>query len=64
VTKRRLYQSVGVATYWVVDPDSRLVEVWRPGEDRPEIATEMLRWRVGPEAEELVIDLGQIFALR
>jgi Uma2 family endonuclease len=64
VTKRRLYQRVGVATYWVVDPDSRLVEVWRPGEDRPEIATEMLRWRVGPEAEELVIDLGQIFALR
>src|SRR3990172_4586073 len=29
--KRALYQRGGVAQYWVVDLDARLVERWRPG---------------------------------
>jgi Uma2 family endonuclease len=33
--KRRLYQREGVDVYWVVDLDSRLVERWRPGDQRP-----------------------------
>jgi Uma2 family endonuclease len=61
VTKRRLYQERGVATYWVVDPDAELVEVWHPGDERPEIVTDLLRWRVAPDAEELVIDLRAMF---
>lgn len=63
VTKRRLYQEHGVATYWVVDPDARVVEVWRPEDERPEIVTDVLTWRVTPEAPELAVELREIFEL-
>ena len=62
LTKRRLYQRRGVATYWIVDADARLVEVWHPDDDRPEIVTETLRWRVAGDAEVLVIDIQDLFS--
>ena len=62
ITKRRLYQHRGVTTYWVIDPDARLVEVWHPGDERPEIVTDRLTWRVVPEAPELTIRLQDLFA--
>ncbi len=61
IIKRRLYQEHGVDTYWIVDPDAAVVEVWRPDDERPEIVTDVLRWRVAPEAGELEIDLAEIF---
>ncbi len=61
VTKRGTYQEYGVGTYWVVDPDARMVEVWHPEDERPEIVTDALRWRVAPDAEDLVIDLQELF---
>jgi Uma2 family endonuclease len=61
VRKRRLYQRRGVATYWVVDPDARMVEVWRPGDERPEIVTDELRWRVAREAGDLVVQVPSLF---
>ena len=61
VVKRRRYQEQGVGTYWVVDADAGLVEVWHPDDERPEIVTNVLRWRVGPEASELAIDLTELF---
>jgi Uma2 family endonuclease len=61
VTKRRLYQRRGVATYWVTDADARIVELWRPTDERPEIVTDVLRWRVFEEAPELVILLDDVF---
>jgi len=63
VKKRQLYQERGVATYWVVDVNARLVEVWLPNDERPEIVTDTLRWRVTPGAPEISIDLPGLFAL-
>ncbi len=61
LVKRRLYQRQRVATYWVVDPDAQLVEVWHPGDDRPEIVTDTLRWRVTPDSRELTIEVEELF---
>lgn len=60
--KRRLYQEREVATCWVVDPDAQIVEVWHPEDDRPEIVTDLLRWRVTQEAPQVVIELTELFA--
>jgi Uma2 family endonuclease len=61
VVKRRLYQEFDVRTYWVVDLDARVVEVWQPGDERPQVVTDVLRWRVAPEAAELAIELQEVF---
>ena len=60
--KRHLYQRRGVATYWVVDPDAQLIEVWHPEDERPEIVTDVARWWVRADAPELAIDLAALFA--
>src|SRR2546428_4364189 len=46
-TKRAIYQREGVTEYWIVDLDARLVERWRPDDERPEILRERLEWRGG-----------------
>jgi len=45
----------------VLDLDARVVEVWQPADERPEVVTDVLRWRVAPEAPELAIELAQLF---
>ncbi len=60
--KRRLFQRVGVPEYWIVDVEARLVERWRPGDERPEVLSEKLEWRPDPGATSLEIDLLELFA--
>jgi Uma2 family endonuclease len=60
VLKRRLYQQQGVATYWIVDADSASVEVWHPGDERPEVVRDVLRWRVAEGAPEVCIDVQEL----
>lgn len=60
--KRALYQRHGVETYWIVDGETRVVEIWRPEAVRPDVAMSALRWQVVPDAPELVIDLPALFA--
>ncbi|MBX3133522.1 MAG: Uma2 family endonuclease [Gemmatimonadaceae bacterium] len=62
VTKRRFYQRAGVAEYWIVDLDARLVERWQPGDASPEILFEQLRWLPEGAAAALEIDLTAFFA--
>ena len=62
VVKRQRYQRQGVGTYWVVDVDARVVEVWQAADQRPEIVTDVLRWRLSPSVAELTIRLENVFA--
>ena len=59
--KRHLYQSEDVPEYWIVDPDARFVERWRPADDAPEIVVESLAWAPQEDVEPLVIDLVALF---
>lgn len=59
--KRTRYQSAGVGQYWIVDTDARLIERWRPGEDRPEILTEHIEWQPDLGLAPLSIDLAEYF---
>lgn len=56
VRKRRFFQALRVPEYWVVDADARIVERWRPDDDRPEVLHETLEW------EGLRMDLQAVFA--
>ena len=60
--KRRLYQQAEIPEYWIVDLDSRLVERWRPGDERPEILHETLRWQLSESAAPFELDLAAFFA--
>ncbi|MGH7531053.1 MAG: Uma2 family endonuclease [Gemmatimonadales bacterium] len=60
--KRRRYQRAGLPEYWIVDLDARLVERWRPGDERPEVLTERLVWQPEAAAAPLGIDLPKLFA--
>lgn len=59
--KRRLYQENRVETYWVVDLDQDVVEIWHPGDASPLRATDTLSWRVSAVAPELSIPLAGVF---
>jgi len=59
--KRRLYQRWPVGEYWIVDPDARLVERWRPGDERPEIVERELTWHPAGAPEPMRLDLDALF---
>jgi Uma2 family endonuclease len=59
--KRRIYQRAGVAEYWIVDLDARLVERWRPDDVRPEILDERLVWAPAELSTPVSLDLPAVF---
>ena len=59
--KRTIYQMAGIAEYWIVDLDARLVERWRPEDERPEVLRESITWQPGAGDPVLTIDLMQLF---
>ena len=60
--KRRLYQAARVQEYWIVDLDARLVERWRPDDERPEILSEKLTWRLTASSPVFELNLTEFFA--
>ncbi len=60
--KRRRFQRAGVPEYWILDLDARVIERWRPGDERPEVLGETIEWRPTPGAAALIIALPPLFA--
>lgn len=59
--KRQLFQRTRVPEYWIVDLDARLVERWRPDDERPEVLSDRLSWQPDPAVPALEIDLATFF---
>ena len=59
--KRRRFQRAGVPEYWIVGVDARLIERWRPADDRPEVITDRLSWQPQDAGAPFVLDLPAFF---
>ena len=62
IQKRELYLNAGVAEYWVMDVDARMVEVWYSERETPSVNREVLRWQPSGARSELLIELPRLFA--
>ena len=60
--KRLRYQQALVPEYWIVDPDARAVERWRPESTVAERVTGRITWRPAPDGDALEVDLAAVFA--
>lgn len=60
--KLRLYRRERVPEYWIVSCDGRVVERWRPDDERPEVLAETLSWQPFEGHAPLEIDLVRVFA--
>ncbi|HZI27219.1 MAG TPA: Uma2 family endonuclease [Gemmatimonadaceae bacterium] len=59
--KRLILQDERIPEYWIVDLDARIVERWRPPDERPEILSETLLWHPRSFAPALELDLVEYF---
>jgi len=59
---RDLYQSEGVAEYWIVEPERRLIERWHPDDAEPDVLVASLAWQPLADLEPLVIDVKAFFS--
>ncbi len=60
-TKRRLYQEVGVPTYWAINPDRCEIEVWTPEDTFPTTEREQSTWLPEGADKEFVLELAELF---
>ena len=59
--KRVIYQSEGVSEYWIIDGDARLIERWRPPDERPEILAGELVWQPRADLPPFRLALEELF---
>jgi Uma2 family endonuclease len=60
VTKRRFYLDLGVATYWVIDPDGARVDVWYQRDVEPRQVSGWLRWAAQSAWPPFEIHIGEL----
>lgn len=60
-TKRLRFQRAGIPEYWIVDLDARVIERWRPQDDRPEVNAERITWQPVDAPEPLTVNLATYF---
>ena len=60
--KRPRYQRAHVDEYWIVDPEWRTIERWRPKDDVGETIGDQLEWRPAGASEPFRLDLRDYFA--
>jgi hypothetical protein len=60
--RRVHYQKAGVAEYWIADLDARVVERWRPDDERPEVIRDRMIWHPDGAKKPLVVQLSKLFA--
>ena len=60
-TKRRRYQEAGVPLYWIVDGETRQVEVWTPGDAFPRIERDSLEWQPEGAGAPFTLALRELF---
>ena len=61
IRKRVFYLREGVPEYWILDPEARVVERWRRGEDRPQIIAERLSWQPFTDKAAFELSVAQLF---
>jgi Uma2 family endonuclease len=61
-TKRVRFQRARIPEYWIVDLDARMIERWRPDDERPELLADSISWQPAASADALAIDLHALFA--
>jgi Uma2 family endonuclease len=61
ITKRQRFQRSGVAEYWIVDTDARVIERWTPSDTRPEILDERISWSPVGATSPLTFDIPLYF---
>ena len=61
VKKRPRYQRHRVPEYWIVDPDSRVLERWQPDDERPAVLSESLSWQPDGATLPFVLDIVAFF---
>ena len=59
-TKRQLYLELGVLNYWIVDRETRTIQLVRPGADDV-IEREQAVWRPASAGEPLTVDVRALF---
>lgn len=61
IRKRVFYLREGVPEYWILDPEARVVERWRHGEDRPHIIAERLSWQPFSDQPPFELSVAEFF---
>jgi len=60
--KRALYQARGIAEYWIIDIDARVIERWRPESTAAECLAHVLTWQPVASRPALEIDVVAYFS--